>query len=313
VYERSGGQTTLVSTGPAGGNGDPDAEFVGSSEDGGRTFFLTEERMVSADTDAFEDVYQRSGGQTTLVSTGPAGGNGAFDIGLVGLSADGTRVFLETDESMMSGDTDTFQDVYVKRVAAPVNSARPRISGTPLIGRRLSCSPGLWSNTPTSLTFRWNRGGMAIPGATSPSYILTRPDGARPVTCTVVAANAGGSRSATSAPVTPRFPGACSNVQTGGAGPDRLTGLALGDVLRGLGGNDLLTGRAGDDCLSGGPGNDTLAGGTGNDRFDAGLGDDAVNARDQRSEIVNCGPGRQDRVIADRNDRLIGCENVRRP
>jgi hypothetical protein len=49
-------------------------------------------------------------------------------------------------------------------------------------------------------------------------------------------------------------PGACANVQTGGAGPDRLTGLALGDALRGLGGNDVLIGRDGDDCLTGGTG-----------------------------------------------------------
>jgi Ca2+-binding RTX toxin-like protein len=113
--------------------------------------------------------------------------------------------------------------------------------------------------------------------------------------------------------VTPRFPGPCANVQIGGAEPDRLTGLSLGDWLRGLGGNDTLAGRAGDDCLSGGAGNDALNGGPGNDRFDAGPGDDTVNARDGRSETVNCGPGRQDRVIADRTDRLVGCETVRRP
>ena len=107
VYERSGGQTTLVSTGPAGGNGTNNAFFAGASADGGRVFFQTVEPLVSADTDTEFDVYERSGGQTTLVSTGPAGGNGAFDAFFVDASADGSRVFFVTVESLVSADTDT--------------------------------------------------------------------------------------------------------------------------------------------------------------------------------------------------------------
>ena len=53
-----------------------------------------------------------SGGQTTLVSTGPAGGNGAFGAFFGGASADGTRVFFETGESLVSADTDAALDVY---------------------------------------------------------------------------------------------------------------------------------------------------------------------------------------------------------
>ena len=79
VYERAGGQTTLVSTGPTGGNGAFDAFFAGASADGTRVFFGTAESLVSADTDTTVDVYERAGGQTTLVSTGPTGGNGIFD------------------------------------------------------------------------------------------------------------------------------------------------------------------------------------------------------------------------------------------
>ena len=142
VYERSGGQTTLVSTGPAGGNGAFDGFFAGASADGSRVFFGTGEPLVSADTDAFEDVYERSGGQTTLISTGPTGGNGPLDAHFKGASADGTRVFFKTAESLIGADTDTSEDIYVKRIVAPVNTARPTISGTPLVGRRLTCSPG---------------------------------------------------------------------------------------------------------------------------------------------------------------------------
>ena len=40
-------------------------------------------------------------GQTTLVSTVPAGGNGAFGAFFRGASTDGTRVFFETDEPLL--------------------------------------------------------------------------------------------------------------------------------------------------------------------------------------------------------------------
>ena len=192
--------------------------FSGASADGSRVFFETEESLVSADTDAAQDVYERAGGQTTLLSTGPTGGNGAFEASFGFATADGSRVFFQTEESLVSADTDTFDDVYVKRIPAPANTARPTISGTPLVGRSLSCAPGRWANNPTSLTYRWNRNGTAIIGATSRTYTLAAADGARTLTCTVTASNGGGSRSATSAPVTPRFPGACANPQTGGAG-----------------------------------------------------------------------------------------------
>ena len=112
VYERSGGQTTLVSTGPTGGNGATPRSSTGASADGTRVFLQTAESLVSADTDTVLDVYERSGGQTTLVSTGPTGGNGTVDALFRGASADGTRVFYVTRESLVGADTDTVLDVY---------------------------------------------------------------------------------------------------------------------------------------------------------------------------------------------------------
>ena len=54
VYERSGGQTMLVSTGPAGGNGEFHAIFMRASADGGRAFFVTQESLVGDDGDLRE-------------------------------------------------------------------------------------------------------------------------------------------------------------------------------------------------------------------------------------------------------------------
>jgi hypothetical protein len=112
VYMRSGGTTSLVSTGPLGGNGAFDAQFVGASADGSHAFIATQEALTSGDTDTSEDIYGRSGGTTALVSTGSSGGNGAFVPAYEGSSADGTKVFFTTDESLVSADTDTSADIY---------------------------------------------------------------------------------------------------------------------------------------------------------------------------------------------------------
>jgi len=126
------------------------------------------------------------------------------------------------------------------------------------------------------------------------------------------------------------LPGACANRRRGTRRAETLTGTIAGDNLFGLGGNDVLNGLAGDDCLTGGAGNDrlnggrgkdTLRGGAGNDRlnggagknrYSGGSGNDRINAANRRTERIDCGRGRRDRVRADRKDRVKGCEVVRR-
>jgi hypothetical protein len=118
VYQRTNGTaTTLISTGPNGGNGAQNATFEGASDDGGRVFFITQEKLVTPDdNDSAIDVYQRSGTTTTLLSTGPNGGNGAQNATFEGASADGSRVFFTTDEKLVTAGTpadgDSQTDVY---------------------------------------------------------------------------------------------------------------------------------------------------------------------------------------------------------
>ena len=104
----SGGQTTLVSTGPTGGNGAFDAFFRGASADGTRVFFGTFESLVSADTDTSHDVYERVGWADDAGLDRSTGGNGTFHAFFSGASADGARVFFVTSESLVSADTDAF-------------------------------------------------------------------------------------------------------------------------------------------------------------------------------------------------------------
>ena len=112
VYQRSGTGTTLVSTGPSGGNGAFDVVLPRHIHRRRASLFRHRGEAGRGDTDNTFDIYERSGGTTTLISTGPSGGNGTNDASFRGISDDGSRVFFETDESLLVGDTDTEQDVY---------------------------------------------------------------------------------------------------------------------------------------------------------------------------------------------------------
>jgi Tol biopolymer transport system component len=127
VYERSydagvGAYVTReVSLGPTGGNDAYAAQFEGASADGTRVFFSTEERLVPADTDRSSDVYMRNltTATTTLVTQGgsecaPGCGNGAFVATFADTDESGSKVFFETKEKLVAGDTDSSSDLYVR-------------------------------------------------------------------------------------------------------------------------------------------------------------------------------------------------------
>jgi hypothetical protein len=99
------------------------ATFKATSADGGIAFFETEERLVPGDTDTKRDVYQRSfdpmvgeGGAyvTRVLSTGPTGGNDAYNALFEKASADGKKIFFSTDERLVAADTDRRSDVYLR-------------------------------------------------------------------------------------------------------------------------------------------------------------------------------------------------------
>jgi hypothetical protein len=114
VYERAGGVTTLISTGPSGAASG--AELLHVSSDGSRVTFSSYSRLTGEDHDDMEDIYQRSGGVTRLISTGPTDRYTGFSYGALaffdGASADGTHVVFQTSGALVSADTDTQPDLY---------------------------------------------------------------------------------------------------------------------------------------------------------------------------------------------------------
>lgn len=74
----------------------------------------------------------------------------------------------------------------------PVNTVRPSLSGTGVIGSALTCKPGTWSNKPTRYTYRWLRDGTAVRGATKTTYTPVKSDLTSSIRCEVTAYNADG-------------------------------------------------------------------------------------------------------------------------
>ena len=100
------------------------------------------------------------------------------------------------------------------RAAAPSNTSVPSISGNLREGETLTANPGVWGGTqPISFGYQWQRcdanGGNCsnVSGATNRTYVVTSSDVNRSVRVLVTARNAGGSRTAASAPTGVAQPG----------------------------------------------------------------------------------------------------------
>lgn len=104
VYQGDAGGTTLLS-GVVGGVA---ANFSGASADGTRVWFRTTESLAGGDADAVEDIYESvNGGAPTLVTPGTA----TAPIWQAG-SADGSKVWFQSDEVLDANDGDVEFDIY---------------------------------------------------------------------------------------------------------------------------------------------------------------------------------------------------------
>jgi hypothetical protein len=175
IYERFGGTTTLVSTGPlAGGIDSTDVEFdFRSAANGTRAYFAASEPLTSDDTDTEEDVYERSGGITTLISAAPqAGGPDSEGAGLLATSTDGSRVFFYTAEPLTADDTDTHLDVYERN-----EGATTLVTTGPLAGGADSTNSGIdgFSDDGTRIAFSTAEPLLAEDADATEDAYLARP------------------------------------------------------------------------------------------------------------------------------------------
>jgi hypothetical protein len=71
--------------------------------------------------------------------------------------------------------------------ASPV----PVVTGSTSIGGTLTSTAGAWGPAPVSLSYQWKRNGVAIVGATTPTYTLTSSDRAKSITVAVTGSKKG--------------------------------------------------------------------------------------------------------------------------
>lgn len=108
-----------------------------------------------------------------------------------------------------------------------------------------------------------------------------------------------------------------NDVIVGLGGNDYIDGRGGNDIICGGGGHDVIRGGPGNDRILGGPGNDTLIGDAGRDWLDGGPGNDAINGNEPRGaraepDVIFCGIGMRDRVLASRGDRVTASCRPRR-
>jgi YD repeat-containing protein len=87
----------------------------------------------------------------------------------------------------------------------PSKTEAPKLSGTPVVGVKMSVSNGAWANSPFAYTYQWEdcsaAGGECTPilGATNPSYTVAASDVGHTLVAQVGAINGGGTVLASSA------------------------------------------------------------------------------------------------------------------
>jgi hypothetical protein len=120
-HDVGSGETKLVSGGECGGcgSGGKVPVFDGSSADGGRVFFTTDEKLVEGDNDGAADVYARDlpSGPTFRIS----GGNEAVTASYAAASGDGSHVFFTSAEALGGGDSDNANDIYEWTHGSPLS------------------------------------------------------------------------------------------------------------------------------------------------------------------------------------------------
>jgi hypothetical protein len=65
----------------------------------------------------------------------------------------------------------------------------PRLVGTPMVGRTLTCKPGYWGDKDAQIEFRWKANGTRIPDFSDKTFRVRRRDQGRRLTCQVIEHN----------------------------------------------------------------------------------------------------------------------------
>jgi hypothetical protein len=101
-----------------------------------------------------------------------------FDRTLLELVVGGARPVALGDSAALA----RIMQAHATQQLTPVNLVAPTVSGTADVGQTLTVTPGTWTNTDVARGYQWQRcdatgaNCVAIPGATSSTYVVTPDD-----------------------------------------------------------------------------------------------------------------------------------------
>jgi hypothetical protein len=137
-----------------------------------------------------------NGTQKTYTLVGADAGH-TMRVRVTATNADGSATAESNQTAAVAPATST---------AAPKNTDRPIISGTPRVGQTLTAGDGSWSGNPTSFAYQWQRcdadnivSCTDVAGATAKTYVLRVADLGFRLRVKVTAKNAKGATTANSA------------------------------------------------------------------------------------------------------------------
>jgi hypothetical protein len=128
------------------------------------------------------------------VVPGATGGAQSVSAQLSGLSASTTYHFRIVASSGVA-TSDGADASFV--TPAPIK-ASPSISGIPAVGSTLTCKANVTTTAAETVGYQWTRDTVAIPAATSTTYVIVAADETHHIGCTVTVAGDGGSTTAIS-------------------------------------------------------------------------------------------------------------------
>jgi hypothetical protein len=128
------------------------------------------------------------------VVPGATGGAQSVSAQLSGLAASTTyhfRIVASSGVATSDGADGAFA------TPAPIK-ASPSISGIPAVGSTLTCKANVTTTAAETVGYQWTRDTVAIPGATSTTYVIVAADQTHHIGCTVTVAGDGGATTAIS-------------------------------------------------------------------------------------------------------------------
>lgn len=119
-----------------------------------------------------------------------------------GAALDAMRMRFSSSNASVPPRVDSvIAEVDIAGGSAPVNTSLPTISGSQIVGRTLSASPGTWNPADATFSYQWQRCTPActdISGANASTYVLAVADQGNQIQVTVTASAGGDTESAVS-------------------------------------------------------------------------------------------------------------------